>query len=193
MLRSVVPVEDVFSITWNIGPRCNFSCSYCPPRLHDKVSPHASLDLLKQRWLDILDKTAHRNKKYKIGFTGGEVTINPDFLEFLSWLRSDHADRIASLGFTTNGSASKAYYLRAIETVDWISFSSHFEFANEDKLKKNILATHIRAFKLKKQIFVNVMDEKEYAKQVQDLIDFCEKHRIGHSNNIINWDKHAQG
>jgi molybdenum cofactor biosynthesis enzyme MoaA len=191
MLRSVTPAEDVFSITWNIGPRCNFSCRYCPPKLHDKVSPHASLDLLKQRWLDILDKTSHRNKKYKIGFTGGEVTINPDFLDFLFWLRSCYSDQISSLGFTTNGSASKAYYHRAIEAVDWISFSSHFEFANEKKLKTNILATHIKAFKLKKQIFVNVMDEKEYPTQVQDLIEFCEKNRISYSNNIINWNRNA--
>ena len=193
MLRSVTPSEDLFSITWTLGPRCNFECSYCPPRLHDKTSPHLSLDDMKMRWLDILHKSSHVDKRYKINFTGGEVTTNPDFLPFLHWLKEEYVDEIASLGFTTNGSASRRYYLECMDLADYISFSSHHEFMNPDKFKRNILSCHIKSIKLRKNIYVNIMDEHFAQPETQDLLQFCEKHRIPHDKNPIDWSISARG
>jgi len=191
MLQSVTPTEDLFSITWNLGPRCNFECSYCPPRLHNKVSKHADLATLILRWEDIVTKTTHRNKRYKISFTGGEVSLNPNFLPFLEWLKKEHSDSIASIGFTTNGSASKRFYNKAIQHADWISFSSHFEFANPDKLWNNILNTHMTAVRLKRSVYVNIMAEnRTEADMLQAL---CQAHRIPHGVNEINWEWHAKG
>lgn len=189
---AVDPSEDLFSITWNIGPRCNYSCSYCPPRLHDKSSAHKSLSEMQAIWQNIIHKTSHKNKKYKLSFTGGEVTVNPNFLDFLSWLNTEYSDLIANIGFTTNGSASKRYYLEAIEHVDYISFSSHFEFANKDKLKSNLLASHIKAIKLKKNIFVNVMSENLQRESVDDLLSWCRNYKIPHSEMKIHWGDHAE-
>jgi len=30
----------IISITWFIGKRCNYDCSYCPSYTHDNFSPH---------------------------------------------------------------------------------------------------------------------------------------------------------
>lgn len=193
MLRSITPSEDLFSITWTLGPRCNFECSYCPPRLHDKTSPHLSLDDMKARWEDILTKSRHINKQYKLSFTGGEVTINPDFLPFLHWLKGQHGESIASLGFITNGSASMRYYIECMDLVDYISFSSHYEFMNVDKFKKNVLACHIKSVKRRKNIYVNIMDESFSQPEIQDLVQFCLKHRIPHDKNPIDWSISARG
>lgn len=191
-LVGITPSQDLFSITWNLGPRCNYVCSYCPPRLHNKISAHKSLDELQHKWQMIVDKTSSRNKKYKISFTGGEVTINPSFLPFLKWLQSEYAEIISNIGFTTNGSASQKYYDEALDYVNWISFSSHFEFANKDKFKRNILAIHKKSLKSNKTIFVNIMDEHFANAEVDDLIDFCISHRIPHSKMIIHWNDHAE-
>jgi MoaA/NifB/PqqE/SkfB family radical SAM enzyme len=185
MLTAVKPTLDVFSITWNLGPRCNFDCAYCPPRWHNKTSDHQTLDQLKARWIYILEKTLHLSKKYKLSFSGGEVTINKDFLPFLRWLNENYRDRIANMGFTTNGSATVLYYKQAIELVDYISFSSHFDQMNTKKFNKNILATHIEAVKKRKNIFVNIMQEN--IPEVDDLVAECEKHRIPYMVNEINW------
>ena len=193
MLRSVTPSEDLFSITWTLGPRCNFECSYCPPRLHDKTSPHLSLEEMIRKWEDILNKTVHLSKKYKISFTGGEVTINPNFLSFLRWLREQHGESIANIGFTTNGSASMKYYIECLDLVDYISFSSHHEYMNVDKFKKNVLACHIKSIKRRKIIYVNIMDESFAQPQIQELKQFCEKHRIPHDKNPIDWSISARG
>jgi len=186
MLKSVTPTLNVFSITWNLGPRCNFSCSYCPPRLHSKTSPHKTLAQLQEIWANIYNKTKHLQKQYKLSFTGGEVTINPDFLDFLDWLKTHYGDQIANMGFTTNGSASTQYYLQAIVLVDYISFSSHFLQMKNTKFYNNVLKTHVKAVKLKKNIFVNIMDED--IPEITELKQMCEKYRIPHAINEIDWD-----
>ena len=34
-------------VTWDLGRRCNYDCSYCPAHRHDNFSPHATLEELK--------------------------------------------------------------------------------------------------------------------------------------------------
>jgi molybdenum cofactor biosynthesis enzyme MoaA len=122
--------------------------------------------------------------------TGGEPTINPDFVDFLTWLRQD--DRVANLGFTTNGSASKSKYLQAIEACDWIAFSSHHEFMNVKKFQENVLATHIYAVKKRKLVWVNLMKEDASQDSVTELESWCEKHRVRYSIQKIHWGDDAQ-
>ena len=37
---------STFEVTWDVGLRCNFDCTYCPPHRHNNTSPHASLETL---------------------------------------------------------------------------------------------------------------------------------------------------
>ena len=79
-------------VTWDLGRRCNYDCSYCPPTRHDKVSPYAELPKLKKTAKFVLDycNTLVSYKKsgdgahqqISISFTGGEPTVHPGFLEF---------------------------------------------------------------------------------------------------------------
>ena len=39
---------NIFQVTWDLGPRCNYDCSYCPTHRHDNFSPHASFEDLKK-------------------------------------------------------------------------------------------------------------------------------------------------
>ena len=76
---------NVFQVTWDLGRRCNYDCSYCPSHRHDNFSPHASLETLKAN-VDFLYKYIdlymnHRHfKETSISFTGGEPTVNPNFI-----------------------------------------------------------------------------------------------------------------
>lgn len=185
-LKSINPVKDLFYLTWDIGPRCNFDCSYCPPRLHNKTSSHKTLKELQNIWITLYQKTIHRGKKYRVDFTGGEVTMNTDFLPFISWLRENYKD-VAEISFSTNGSANVEYYKEAIKLVNEITFSSHFEFANESKLWKNILKTHIDSVKLRKLVYVCIMKEENYVDKMKNLEELCIKHKVPYS--IINVDE----
>lgn len=184
-IKKVTPYKDLFSITWNIGPRCNFACSYCPPKWNDKTSPHKTLDEFKAIWLDILAKSQYKNKPYKLSFTGGEVTLNKNFKPFTIWLQDNYKDRIENIGITTNGSATLKYYLELIEYVDFISFSSHFDWANKDKFYKNITETHKKATLLNKNIYVNIMNEDNNQKDVNELFEYCKENKIPAGINAI--------
>ena len=77
----------VFQVTWDTGRRCNYDCSYCPVHRHDNFSPHATLDSLKDN-VDFLYEYIDLHLQYRqskianIGFTGGEPTVNPNFIPF---------------------------------------------------------------------------------------------------------------
>ena len=60
---------NVFQVTWDVGRRCNYDCSYCPTHRHDNFSPHASLEDLKKnaefvlRYIDLYMTTFFRTEE----------------------------------------------------------------------------------------------------------------------------------
>jgi molybdenum cofactor biosynthesis enzyme MoaA len=142
---------------------------------------------MQQVWKNIYTKTCDKNLPYKISFTGGEVTINKNFLPFLIWLDDNYKEQISECGFTTNGSASKKYYLDAIDIsiISFISFSTHSEFFNEKKFFNTVIEVNKKSKRLKKNIHVNIMDEfwnKDKSKIYSNLLT---KKKINNSINVI--------
>jgi len=131
---------------------------YCPTKWHDITSRQHTLAELQQYWKDIYSKSQHKNLKYKISFTGGELTSNRDFLPFVEWLRTKYQDSIFQILVTTNGSATTRYYTRMFEYVDNISFSVHSEHIDEQKFFNMIRDIKI-SIPDKKFIHVNIMNE----------------------------------
>lgn len=183
----VDPVTPMISMTWMIGSRCNYACSYCPSELHDDYSPHPDLNKLKQTWDSFYSKTQHIGLPYKISFTGGEVTANKSFLPLIEYLRSGEFN-IGQLLVTTNGSASKAYYLRLAEVVDAITFSTHTEFWNETKFFDTVIAVNQVMLRPEKSVHVNIMDEPEARHRFQEFLDILNQHQVSSSVNRIRYD-----
>lgn len=143
-LAAIVPghvdiQQNVLTVNWNIGRRCNFSCSYCPKDLHDRVSPHLTYNQLVLAWENIVAAMQPKSMLASIEFTGGEPTINPHFLAFATHLNRSHRQKIWSVGVTTNGSAGAEYYSLLMKELDWISFSTHFEWWDEPSFMTTLL------------------------------------------------------
>ena len=185
----IEPVNSEFVVTWNIGLRCNFDCMYCPEKYHNLTDADLTLEELKNRWNIIFLKTQKRGLKYKLGFTGGEVTINKNFLPFLKWLNKNYKDYISETGFTTNGSANKQYYLDviSIDIISFITFSTHSEFFNEQKFFENVVAVNELSQSLNKHIHVNIMNEFWNIEKSNRYCNFLKKQNINHSLNEINY------
>jgi len=88
-------------VTWDIGRRCNFDCTYCESTRHNTYSPPTSWNEL----CDTLDFIKQYTQLYNqpnanIGFTGGEPTVNPDFWRFVEKIRNETDFQI---GMTSNG------------------------------------------------------------------------------------------
>jgi MoaA/NifB/PqqE/SkfB family radical SAM enzyme len=181
----IEPVFEYYSINWILGSFCNYSCSYCPDELHDTTSKPHELDTLKTAWSNIHNKTKHLKLKYKIGFSGGEVTANKSFLPFVRWLRKEFADDIYMVLLTTNGSASLNYYTRLAKDVEAISFSTHSEFMDEDKFFEKVIALDPLMIRPEKSFHVNIMDEAWNQESIQRYKKLLDTHNISYSVNRI--------
>lgn len=182
----IKPVTRVFSITWNMGNRCNYDCMYCPPKFHSSTTPHKTLDELKHTWLNILSQTQEKNLKYKISVSGGEITGNRDFMPFLQWLREHYSDQLDIILLTTNGSATYKYYKKLFELVDNISFSVHSEHINEKKFFDCVIKLHTELPE-NKHMHINIMDEWWNQGRIKLYCDILSKHNISHNVNQIDY------
>lgn len=185
---SVKPVDRVFSITWLMTRRCNYDCMYCPTEWHDTSSKHLTLDQMKSYWLDIYNKSNHLDLQYKISFTGGEVTSNKHFGEFVRWLRENFDDRLSALIVSTNGSATEKFYWKMYQFVDNIAFSIHSEFFNESDFFSMVIELR---HKLKKsdRIHVNIMDEFWNQSRIEMYKKILEENDINYSINTIDYSR----
>lgn len=182
----VEPTDRVFSITWNIGTRCNYDCMYCPANLHDDHSKHESLEVLKQRWESIVNKTSNRNLPYKISFTGGEVSANKNFMPLINWLRINYDSKISKILVTSNGSASIAYYTNMLSLIDNLSLSFHSEHADEQKFFNLVLELN-RKLPTGKHLHVNIMDEFWNKHRIPEYKKLLVKNNISYAVNQIDY------
>lgn len=182
----VEPTDRVFSVTWNIGTRCNYDCMYCPTTLHDSTSQHPSLILLKQRWQSIYSKTSDKNLPYKISFTGGEVSVNKSFLPLVKWLRDNYTNNIDKILVTSNGSANLGYYNRLFVLIDNLSLSFHSEHADEQKFFDLVMSLH-RNLLPGKHLHVNIMNESWNQDRIPFYCKLLEEHNISHNVNQIDY------
>lgn len=118
-------------IEWNIGKRCNFDCSYCPPDLHDNSSRHTDLEKFENT-VRIIRET-YPDKKLRISLTGGEPFVHPQILDILEIFPKYKIDEVSTI---TNGSLPLRKYQRALDFVDNLIFSWHYEHLRTDHMKE---------------------------------------------------------
>jgi len=194
MLEQIVkvePAEDLFSLTWMLGSRCNYDCMYCPSDLHDSTSGFHSLETLKSAWDNIHAASSYLGLKYKISFTGGEVTANKNFLPLVQWLRKNFLD-VQRIDITTNGSASVNYYKRLSAVVESISFSTHSEFFNEAEFFIKVSEIDQLMIRPKKSVHVNVMNEYWNQDRIVLYKQWLEEKNISYSVNDIDYSKQVR-
>lgn len=184
---------DMFYVTWDLGKRCNYDCSYCPASRHDNVSSHASLDMLKSN-VDFLYRYVslymqkRSNKDASVSFTGGEPTVNPSFIEFISHLRSVHRDRYADqfncrFTLTSNGAMSAKMAESIIANMDHITISYHAEA--DPKIKQQVI-DRIDQFAAKGfSMSINVMFHAEHFDECVGICDRLKAKGIRYVPRVI--------
>jgi len=181
----IKPTDDWYIITWMMSNRCNQSCCYCPDEYHSADGKIYSLEEFKTIWKDIFNKTQQFGLKYKISFTGGEVTIQKSFLPFLEWLYENYRDYIGLSLLSSNGSASANYYLKAFKYIDNLSISIHSEFINEKKLFEKIIKIN-KTLPDGKFFHVNIMDEPWNRDRQKYYEQILKDNNIYYSVNFLN-------
>ena len=109
-------INENFSVVWDLGRRCTYSCSYCGPHHSNKTSPLVNIDDLKHtidgvvEYSNLLNQYRKFSKKTTIAYTGGEPTIHPDFFPFVLYTKEKYPE--LSSNITTNGCFNENKCLR---------------------------------------------------------------------------------
>jgi sulfatase maturation enzyme AslB (radical SAM superfamily) len=164
---------------------------------HDNFSPHASLQELKDsadfvfEYIDIYME--YRDYKFaSIGFTGGEPTVNPNFIEFVKYFKNLYKEKYAdryrcSFALTSNGAMGKRMAEKVIENFDHITISYHAE-ANA-KLKKQVVdrIEYIYANGPSKNctVSINVMFHAAYFDECVELCNYFDSKGIKYVPRVI--------
>lgn len=165
---------------------------YCPPDRHTSVNDTKSLEELKTLWQEIFKKTYQINKPYKISISGGEPTINKNFIPFLEWLTSEYGEYIKVIGVTTNGSASTRYYLKLFSLLNYIAFSTHSEHMQIDRFFESAIALSDHARKNNKSFNVNIMKEFWADKEIAEYVARCQQHKIYYTFSKVDYEKQTR-
>lgn len=116
--------EKYFIVQWCLGNVCNYSCSYCPINLHNGSVPWTSISTIENLINKI--KLLHPDKKLYFEFTGGEITVNKDFIDICKLCKSNNI----FIKFLTNGSRTIRWWEENKQHFDHVIMSFHSEFAD---------------------------------------------------------------
>lgn len=125
------PIE--YQMLWDIGRRCNYSCSYCWPEAHNKTSPHLDFKVVK-RYIDYVIQEFGKGGRIRWYFGGGEPTLHPNFIEWMQYLQSNGQ----YTHVTTNGSMPEKFWKECIKYLNSVNMSAHFESIDEERFINNI-------------------------------------------------------
>lgn len=165
----------IITVTWFIGKRCNYDCSYCPSYIHDNYSPHVD----KQDCLEFIDQlekhAVAQNKELKVSITGGEPFVHPNFFEILDYLKK--VKSLTQLTVTTNGSLPLDTYKKSADYLTNLTVSLHLEQAQDviDSTVEKILTLN----RIPGLFFsVNLMAVPDKFRIVERIIDVFKSNKV---------------
>lgn len=175
-----------FVITWDLGRRCNFDCSYCPSHRHDNFSEHASFIELKNscdflyEYITLISQFRN-NKYFYISFTGGEPTVNPNFIMFAEYLKNEWKSKFSrdiqiKLDLTSNGAMSEKTANSIIANFDHVTISYHAE--SNENIKSNVLDRIFQFHNSQIKMKINVMMHAKYFDECVKLCDLLKEKNI---------------
>jgi MoaA/NifB/PqqE/SkfB family radical SAM enzyme len=167
--------EKKLLVIWDLGRKCTYACSYCPPHRKNNWSATASFEELKKT-ADALERyseiyNSKRNERFQVSasFTGGEPTVNPAFFDFLVYLQERYPHWKRTL--TTNGFYTDRKLKLVMDNTDYTTLSWHCEGSPDQKkqVRRNIQTMIDNKYGFK----VNVMfhSREDY---FQECIELCE-------------------
>lgn len=151
-----------FVVDWNLLRRCNFSCTYCAPDIHDLDSGFPSLIQYKKEFDEI---EIPPGREVHFNLNGGEPTLHPNILDIVKMCK-----KRGSVELLSNGTASIKLYNELLEHTK-INISMHHELINEKHMQKFIDIALLGKGKLVFKYF-NTFDEERFKKYINILEQF---------------------
>lgn len=155
-------INESFVVDWNLLRRCNFSCTYCAPDIHDLNSGFPSLIQYKKEFEEI---EVPPNREIHFNLNGGEPTLHPNILDIVKMCK-----KRGTVELLSNGTASIKMYNELLEHTK-INISLHHELITEKHMQKFIDIALLGKGQLVFKYF-NTFDEEKFKKYLNILEQF---------------------
>lgn len=135
-------------IQWNLTSRCNFDCEYCFGHSYEPNQKPAAIKID-----DLLETLSKSKKNFRIGFTGGEPFLIPNFIDAAKRLTEEHY-----ISLNSHFTSSKVQeFLTVIdkEKVLFIHASLHFD----ELINKNLFERFVSNFTAASEAGFNIYAE----------------------------------
>lgn len=169
------PHQDKIKVEWNLGKRCNYDCAYCPAEIHDNISLHTDIEILKAT----VDKLVSLGD-VRISLTGGEPTVHPKIAELIDYIK--HVG-VSWLSITTNGTRKPEWYIN--QKADHWVYSLHFTEGNWQRVLSTI--TTVNRLKHLTPMMVNVMAHHEHMDSARFAVEKLRYNAIPYAVRRIRW------
>ena len=118
--------KNWFLITWDLGNKCNYRCSYCPSMFNDGSTGWPDWNDVKNFVKKINEELPFKDICFRI--SGGEPTYWKHFLDFADLAKSYGN----SFSFLTNGSRDIEYFRAINKSTDGLLISFHPEYSSKE-------------------------------------------------------------
>ena len=165
--HSAKKYKEWVRIEWNMGRRCNFDCSYCGRDLHDNTSKHFPYEKFEYTISTL--REFYADKQIRMSLTGGEPFVHPRILDILQLFPKYGVEEVSTI---TNGSLPLKKYQQALEYINNLIFSWHFEFLRVDHMKS--VLTELPNNKVK----VHLMYLPGRLEEIHDVVEWLKDNGI---------------
>lgn len=133
----------IFAVTWNLGKKCNYDCSYCSPQIHDLHSAFPNINDIKNFMTNVSEQLKKNNKSIRFNFTGGEPFLHPEIIDIFkhAFELTNHSGQMVAV---TNGSLPLELYQESMNYLSNLTISIHLERSQKEtnKTVNKIIALH---------------------------------------------------
>tara|TARA_R110002074_G_scaffold145999_1_gene295293 strand:+ start:114 stop:1058 length:945 start_codon:yes stop_codon:yes gene_type:complete len=154
-------LNQKFLVDWNILRRCNFTCTYCPPDIHDLTIGFPPFEQYQKEFSEI----EANGKQTHFTLNGGEPTLHPNILDIVKMCKETGTVEILS-----NGTAPINMYNNLLKYAK-VTISLHHELINEKHMKKFIDIAFLGRGTLTFKYF-NTFDLEKFGKYLHILNKF---------------------
>jgi MoaA/NifB/PqqE/SkfB family radical SAM enzyme len=124
--------DSPFQLTWIINNICTNACSYCPSNLHNGTNHNYDWDTAKIFFKELFS----RYPKVHCSVAGGEPSLSPFFRELVEIFKENNS----TIGLTSNAAKPASYWAEISKYINYICFSWHAEFIDDNFAEKVMAA-----------------------------------------------------
>lgn len=176
------PYSIVPSLSYNVDPRCDMRCEYCPPFYENYQQ---SERVLSDSEAAVLFTAASQVGITVFRLSGGEPLLRPDHVLFLAGLLGSLGIPQRNLRLNTNGSRLAKYAPQllsagidvvkvSLDTSDPVLFK---EITRSDAYEKVVRGIQ-KATSIGMRVELNMVFTQRTAPGVLDLIEFCQRESV---------------